>query len=44
MLYEVITGNKAVARRLGIPSVAVMLPRGYRFDFDLIIAQAHDDP
>jgi len=41
---ETYYGNKVVSHRLDIPSVAVMLPRGYRFDFDLIIAQAHDDP
>ena len=37
-------GNKILARRLNVPSVAIMLPRGYRLDFDLIIAQDHDNP
>lgn len=41
---ETYYANKLLARKLGIPSVAVMLPRGYRLDFDLIIAQEHDSP
>jgi len=41
---ETYYGNKVLARRFGIPSVAIMLPRGYRFDFDWIIAQEHDRP
>ena len=36
--------NKVLARQLGCPSVAIMLPRGYRYNFDLIIAQDHDRP
>lgn len=36
--------NKVLAARLKIPSVALMLPRGYRLDFNLIIAQEHDRP
>lgn len=36
--------NKTLANRLGCKSVAIMLPKGYRLDFDLIIAQQHDDP
>ena len=36
--------NKALAKQLGCQSVAIMLPRGYRFDFDLIVAQQHDNP
>lgn len=36
--------NKTVAKDLACKSVAIMLPRGYRLDFDLIIAQQHDDP
>ena len=35
---------KVIARRLGVPVAAIMLPRGYRYDFDLILAQAHDRP
>jgi mitochondrial fission protein ELM1 len=36
--------NKTLAKRLGLKSVAIMLPKGYRYDFDLIVAQHHDDP
>ncbi len=36
--------NRTLARQLDCRSIAVMLPRGYRFDFDLIVAQQHDDP
>ncbi len=36
--------NRVLARRLGCKSVAVMLPRGYRLGFDLIVAQQHDNP
>lgn len=41
---ETYYANRTMARRLGIPSVAIMLPQGYRFDFDLIVAQQHDNP
>jgi hypothetical protein len=41
---ETYYANKVLARRLGVPSVAIMLPRGYRLDFDRIIAQEHDHP
>ena len=41
---ETYYANKVLARRLSIPSVAIMLPRGYRLDFDRIIAQDHDNP
>ncbi|MFA6147809.1 MAG: ELM1/GtrOC1 family putative glycosyltransferase [bacterium] len=41
---ETYYGNKILARRFHVPSVAIMLPRGYRLDFDLIIAQEHDNP
>ena len=41
---ETYYGNKLLARRLDVPSVAIMFPRGYRLDFDLIIAQDHDRP
>jgi len=41
---ETYYANKVLARRRGVPSVAIMLPRGYRLDFDLIIAQEHDNP
>jgi len=36
--------NKTLARTLGIKSVTMMLPQSYRYDFDLIFAQAHDHP
>ncbi|MEE4252629.1 MAG: ELM1/GtrOC1 family putative glycosyltransferase [Desulfuromusa sp.] len=36
--------NRALAKALACKSVAIMLPSGYRLDFDLIIAQQHDDP
>ena len=35
---------RTLSRRLNIPVVAVMLPKGYRYDFDLIVAQEHDNP
>lgn len=35
---------KTLGRKYGIPAAAVMLPRGYRYDFDLIVAPAHDRP
>lgn len=41
---ETYYANRVLAKRLGIKSVAIMLPQGYRYDFDLIIAQQHDDP
>lgn len=41
---ETYYANKVLSRRLGARSVAIMLPRGYRFDFDLIVAQQHDEP
>ncbi len=37
--------NKYVAKKLGIKSIAIMLPRGFRCnDFDIIIASSHDEP
>lgn len=41
---ETYYANKVLARQLGLPAVAIMLPRGYRYDFDLIVAQEHDRP
>jgi mitochondrial fission protein ELM1 len=35
--------TKTVAHRVGAKSIAMMLPKGYRYDYDLIFAQAHDD-
>lgn len=36
--------NKTLARALNVKSVTMMLPQGYRYDFDLIFAQMHDRP
>ena len=36
--------NRTLAKLIGCWSIAVMFPRGYRLDFDLIIAQNHDHP
>ncbi len=35
---------KCIARQLRSKSVAIMLPSGYRDDFDFILAQEHDNP
>ena len=35
---------KVLAKKLGATSVAMMLPKGFRYDFDMILAQGHDDP
>jgi len=36
--------TKTIAKKFNVKSVAMMLPRGYRYDFDVIFAQAHDNP
>jgi uncharacterized protein len=36
--------NRVTARRMNARSIAIMLPQGYRYDFDLIVAQEHDCP
>ncbi len=36
--------NKTIARQLSCAAVAIMYPQGYRLNFDLIIAQEHDQP
>ncbi len=36
--------NRLLAQRFGCKSVALMLPKGCRLDFDLILAQQHDHP
>ena len=41
---ETYYANKVLSRKLRVPAVAIMLPRGYRYDFDLIVAQQHDRP
>lgn len=35
---------KVIANRLHAKSVCMMLPRGYRLDYDVIFAQKHDHP
>ncbi len=35
---------KVLGRELDARSVTMMLPRGYRYDFDIIFAQSHDNP
>lgn len=36
--------NKVMARKLGIPNVAILNPNGYRPDFDAILCPAYDHP
>lgn len=36
--------NKVIARKLGIPNVAILNPQGYRPDFDAILCPACDHP
>jgi len=37
--------NKYISKKLNIKSIAIMLPKGFRYkDFDYIIAQEHDNP
>lgn len=37
--------NKYLSKKLNIQSIAIMLPKGFRYsDFDYIIAQEHDNP
>ena len=36
--------GKVTARRLGIPVVAILNPKGWRHDFDVILAPAFDNP
>lgn len=50
--YDMVVGTgsgtsyatKVLARRNKAKSVSMMLPRGYRYDFDVIFAQRHDNP
>jgi mitochondrial fission protein ELM1 len=35
---------KVLSKKLKAKSVAMMLTRGYRYDFDIIFAQSHDNP
>ena len=41
---ETYYANRTLAKHLNCKSVAIMLPKGYRFAFDLIVAQQHDNP
>lgn len=36
--------NRVLSASLKCKSVAIMLPQGYKLDFDLIVAQQHDGP
>lgn len=36
--------NKYLAKKLKIKSISLMLPKGYRRNFDFIFAQSHDNP
>ncbi len=50
--YDLVVGTgsttsyatKVLAKRMNASSIAMMLPRGYRYDFDIIFAQRHDHP
>ena len=50
--YDMVVGTgsttsyatKVLAKKMDAKSVAMMLPRGYRYDFDIIFAQSHDNP
>jgi len=36
--------TKVMAETMGVKSVVMMLPKGYRLNFDFIFAQSHDNP
>lgn len=50
--YDMVVGTgsatayatKVLAKKMHARSVAMMLPRGYRYDLDIIFAQSHDNP
>lgn len=50
--YDIVVGTgssvyyatKVLAKQMGAKSVVMMLPKGYRLDFDVIFAQKHDHP
>ena len=50
--YDMVVGTgsttsyatKVFAKKMHAKSVVMMLPRGYRYDFDIIFAQSHDNP
>jgi len=41
---ETYYANRTLAKQLKCKAIAIMLPRSYRFCFDLIVAQQHDNP
>ncbi|WP_321531197.1 ELM1/GtrOC1 family putative glycosyltransferase [uncultured Desulfuromonas sp.] len=41
---ETYYANRTLSRCLGCKSIAIMMPKSYRLDFDLIVAQQHDNP
>jgi uncharacterized protein len=50
--YDIVIGTgsttsyltKVLAKKMNAKSVSMMLPRGFRYDFDVIFAQSHDNP
>ncbi len=36
--------NKVIARKLGLPNVAILNPKGYRSDFSVILCPGYDHP
>ncbi len=36
--------NKLLARKLGVPNIAILYPKGYRLDFDRILCPSYDHP
>jgi mitochondrial fission protein ELM1 len=36
--------NKVIARKLGVPNIAILNPKGYRLDFSKILCPAYDHP
>ena len=36
--------NRTLAAQLDCKNIAIMLPKGYRYNFNLIVAQQHDNP
>jgi len=36
--------TKVLAKKMQVQSIVMMLPKGYRYDFDVIFAQRHDTP
>lgn len=50
--YDIVVGagsstaylTKVLAKKMNARPVAMMLPRGFRYDFDVIFAQSHDNP